>query len=281
MSIFQSSKPFITPAPVIVLMTDFGLKDGFVGVMKGVILTITPNARFIDTTHQVEPQQVAQGAWLLSSHYRYFPAGTIFLCVVDPGVGSDRRAIAVHAGDYYFVGPDNGLFSLILAELPFYQAVELTEPAYRLASVSSTFHGRDIFAPAAAHIAAGLPLEKLGPELEVSSLRRLGNLQAIREGDEVEASVIHIDHFGNIITSIPARMVPEWTSSPRAAVEFPELGVCVTERRKTFALSADASISQHPFFLEDSSGYILIAVQNGDAASALGIRRGHRVHMQL
>ncbi|HLX56576.1 MAG TPA: SAM-dependent chlorinase/fluorinase, partial [Ktedonobacteraceae bacterium] len=131
--------------PVIALMTDFGVGDGDVGVMKGVIAGIAPDAHIIDITHSVPPQQIASGAWILAAAYRYFPANTVFVCVVDPGVGSTRGAIALHAGEWFFVGPDNGLFSYVLAEQPAHAAALLSNPAYHLQQVSATFHGRDIF----------------------------------------------------------------------------------------------------------------------------------------
>ncbi|GHO75875.1 hypothetical protein KSD_36460 [Ktedonobacter sp. SOSP1-85] len=268
-------------APVIALLTDFGVEDGYVGVMKGVMSGIAHGAQFLDLTHHIAPQQVAQGAWLLSTHYRYFPKGTIFLCVVDPGVGSERRAVALHAGEWLFVGPDNGLFTFILAEQILHQAVALTAPAYRLPTVSSTFHGRDIFAPTAAHLARGVALDLLGPRLEASSLRRLDGLLATRQGNEVQASVVHVDHFGNLITSLPMQLIPEFFSAPEAVLEFPELGVRVSERRTTFALSAESQVQQGAFMLADSSGYLLVAIQNGNAAQTLGVKRGARIQLRL
>src|SRR5579859_5824492 len=133
--------------PVVALLTDFGLRDGYVGIMKGVITAITSGVHIIDITHDIVPQQIASGAWTLATSYRYFPRQTVFVCVVDPGVGSSRQAIALHAGDWFFVGPDNGLFSYVLAEQPAHAAVLLSNPAYHLQQVSSTFHGRDIFSP--------------------------------------------------------------------------------------------------------------------------------------
>src|ERR1700694_3459719 len=157
--------------PVIALMTDFGIGDGDVGVMKGVIAGITPGAHIIDITHEIAPQQIPSGAWILAAAYRYFPTNTVFVCVVDPGVGSSRGAIALHAGEWFFVGPDNGLFSYVLAEQPVHAAVLLSNPAYHLSEVSTTFHGRDIFAPVAAHIASGVSLSALGTPVDPSLLQ--------------------------------------------------------------------------------------------------------------
>src|SRR5690348_7038416 len=161
--------------PVIALMTDFGIGDGDVGVMKGVMAGITPDAHIIDITHNVMPQNVPSGAWILASSYRYFPKNTVYVCVVDPGVGSVRKAIAVHAGDWFFVGPDNGLFSYIMAEQPAHAAVLLSNPAYHLRQVSSTFHGRDIFSPVGAHLAreGAALMRDLGASVDPAALIRL------------------------------------------------------------------------------------------------------------
>src|SRR2546428_3499286 len=174
------------PHPVLALMTDFGLGDGDVGVMKGVIVGIIPQVHIIDITHDVAPQNVPSGAWILASAYRYFPKGTVFICVVDPGVGSSRGAIAIHAGEWLFVGPDNGLFSYIFAEQPLYQAVALSNTVYHLPQVSSTFHGRDIFAPAGAHLARGIALQELGQQLEPATLQHIDVEPPIRHGTHID-----------------------------------------------------------------------------------------------
>src|SRR5262249_38210989 len=153
------------PAPVVALLTDFGTADGYVGVMKGVLLGIAPRAQVVDLSHDVPPQQIATGAWILHTAWRYFPPDSIFVCVVDPGVGGARRPVALRAGDRLFVGPDNGLFSYILASEPPESAVILDNPRFHLTAPSATFHGRDIFAPAAGHLAAGVPLASLGTSL--------------------------------------------------------------------------------------------------------------------
>src|SRR5437588_12405742 len=153
--------------PVIALLRDFGIGDGDVGVMKGVIAGITPGAHIIDITHEIAPQQIPSGAWILASAYRYFPTNTVFVCVVDPGVGSSRGAIALHAGEWFFVGPDNGLFSYVMSEQTIHAAVLLTNSSYHLRTVSTTFHGRDIFAPTGAYLACGLTgvFFELGPSV--------------------------------------------------------------------------------------------------------------------
>jgi S-adenosylmethionine hydrolase len=257
-------------SPKVALLTDFGSGDGDVAVMKGVIAGIVPAVLLIDITHEVAAQQVASAAWILASAYLYFPAGTVFVCVVDPGVGSSRCALALHAGDWFFVGPDNGLFSFILSEQTVHGVVELTNPAYRLPHVSATFHGRDIFAPAGAHLAgsAGEVFAHLGPARAPETLVRLPVPDVQQRGTGLEARILHIDHFGNLITSIPLSLIPEFVSAPHVQVTFPTTGTRVEQRRRFFA---DGAEDGQPFLYADSSGYLGIAVRNGSAARTLHI----------
>ncbi len=250
-------------------MTDFGLDDGDVGVLKGVALAIVPDAQLIDITHTVAPQNVASGAWILSASYRYFPRGTVFVCVVDPGVGSSRRPIAVAAGDWYFVGPDNGLFSYVFAEQPVHSAVTLSQSAYHLPQVSSTFHGRDIFTPVGAHIANGVALSELGPSVDPVTLQRLDLGLATRQGNEVhDARILHVDHFGNLVTNIPLHLVPDLFSSSHVEATLTEQKVGISERRPFFSDSTQSQDTS-PFIFGDSSGYVGIAIRNGNAARTL------------
>ena len=262
--------------PVVALMTDFGMGDGDVGVMKGVIAGIAPEAHIIDITHDIQPQRVASGAWVLASSYRYFPAGTVFVCVVDPGVGSSRGAIALHAGNWFFVGPDNGLFSYVLAEQSAHTAVLLTDPAYHLQHVSSTFHGRDIFSPVGAHLArAGAALmHDLGKAIDPASLIRLETGQPVRNGSTIDAHIIHVDNFGNLITSVPLTMLPDLFDLPRVQASFPAQGKVIDERRRFFA---DGPDDGRPFIYGDSSGYVALAVRSGNAARTLGASYGDAI----
>ena len=268
-----------TNHPVIALMTDFGTGDGDVGVMKGVIAGILPEAHIIDITHDVAPQRVASGAWILDSAYRYFPTGAVFVCVVDPGVGSARRAIALHAGEWYFVGPDNGLFSYVLAEQPVHRAVLLSNSMYHLQQVSSTFHGRDIFAPVGAHLARsmGTELPDMGATIDPATLLRLDIAPPVRKGAAIEAHILHVDRFGNLITNVPLALVPDLFDLPQVKALFPVTGRVVQQRRHFFAESGNGSESGEgglPFIYSDSSGYVGIAVQNGSAAQVLGAGYG-------
>jgi S-adenosylmethionine hydrolase len=265
----------LTDRPVLAFLTDFGSTDGYSGVMKGVVLTITSDVHLVDLSHEVPPQHVAAGAWLLATCYRYFPAGTIYVCVVDPGVGSVRRPIALHAGNWFFVGPDNGLFSYILAQQPVHEAVILSNSAYHLSYVSASFHGRDVFSPVAAHLARGVPLSEFGPHVETSILQRLDPKVAVRQGAEIIAHIVHIDHFGNLITNISLSLIPELFTSSAVRLTFPMQGIVVTERRRFFsAPSSSAEDIIRPFLYSDSSGYIAVAIQNGNAAQSLGVEYG-------
>lgn len=270
----SSHLPTPSSRPVIAFMTDFGIGDGDVGVLKGVALGIAPNAQLIDITHTVAPQNVASGAWILSASYRYFPHGTVFVCVVDPGVGSNRRPIAVSAGDWYFVGPDNGLFSYIFAEQPVHAVATLTQSAYHLAQVSSTFHGRDIFTPVAAHIANGVALAELGPAVDHMTLQHLDLGLATRHDNEVQdARVLHVDNFGNLVTNIPLHLVPDLFSSTQVIATFANQKEGISERRSFFSDSTQSQDRQ-PFIFGDSSGYVGIAVRNGSAAHTLHVGYG-------
>ncbi|MCX7855393.1 MAG: SAM-dependent chlorinase/fluorinase [Anaerolineae bacterium] len=264
--------------PVITLLTDFGTEDEYVGVMKGVILSIAPEVRLVDLSHQIPPQDVRRAAFLLCSAVPYFPPDTVHLAVVDPGVGTQRRPLAVRTPAGTFIGPDNGLFSWVLAEIPEWTAVEIREPAYRLPRVSSTFHGRDIFAPAAAHLAAGLPLERLGPRVEdpvLLSPPRLEICAGVLEGE-----VLYADRFGNLVTSIGRfrwdgdRLVLSPAFRPAsgevtvgaAAARVVLAGAELVGIRRTYG---DVAVGE-PLALVGSSGFLEIAVRQGSAAAVLG-----------
>ena len=267
----SQNTPSTTPRPIVAIMTDFGLGESDVGVMKAVIIGITPDAQIIDITHDIPPQNVASGAWVLSYGYRYYPGGTVFVCVVDPGVGSSRNAIAVHAGDWYFVGPDNGLFSYIYAEQTIHGAVVLSNSAFHLPQVSSTFHGRDIFAPAGAHLARGVALHELGTSLDQEALQRIDVQPPERHGSHIDAQILHVDAFGNLVTNIPLSIVPDLFSSKHVQIVFLTNQVVVDRCRHFFA---EGPVDNQPFIFGDSSGYVGVAIQNGNAARSLGLGPG-------
>jgi len=262
-----SNPPDPLHPPIIALLTDFGTADGYVGVMKGVALGICPLARLIDLTHEVPPQDVRTGAWLLATAWRAFPAGTIFLGVVDPGVGTSRRPIALAAGGRTFVGPDNGLFSFVLADAPAERAVVLDNPAYHRPEASSTFHGRDVFAPCAAHLAAGTPLASLGSPLDPAELVALPLPRPAWEGTTLRARVLHVDRFGNLITDVGPELAGRVLGAPGTVATVG--GVAIAARAATFGAGPEGA----PFLLRDSSGHLAVAVRDGSAAALLRVGR--------
>lgn len=191
----------------IAILTDFGSNDNYVGVMKGVIRSISPFADIIDLTHSVPPGDIRSAAFSLETAYKYFPKNTIFLCVVDPGVGSERRAVAVEADGCYFVAPDNGLLTGVLKNCNSIKAVELTNTNFHLPQKSSTFHGRDLFAPVAAHLSMKTELEELGELIDAKTLIQLENYTATIYENKITGNIIHTDTYGNLITDIPADWV--------------------------------------------------------------------------
>jgi len=250
---------------ILTLMTDFGLEDGYVASMKGVILGIFPTAVLVDVSHLVPPQDICAGAFLLATVYRHFPEGTVHLAVVDPGVGTSRRGLVLKSADYCFVGPDNGLFSWVLQEESGWQAYSLENPRYRRAEVSSTFHGRDIFAPAAAHLLAGVPANAFGaPCTPVAA----DWSRVVHGANHLLGMVIHIDHFGNIITNLQDRDVRRMSAG---------LGSVLTigpHRIARFVNTYAEAGPGEPVALIGSSGFLEIAVNQGNAAELLQVNRG-------
>lgn len=255
--------------PLIALLTDFGTRDTYVGVMKAVIATIAPKAHVVDLTHEVRPQDVRGGAYALLVAAPYFPPDTIFVAVVDPGVGGARRPLALRAGGKRFVGPDNGLFSEVLRESPADIAVLLADPRYRLPDVSTTFHGRDIFAPAAAHMAAGVPLEALGPHVDSGGLVMLPEPRRFRDAGGVwHGEVLHVDHFGNLVTTLRRRDLDVAPEAPEAIRSAWMVVLGDTEIKSLNRTFADVEPGE-PLAYFGSDGYLEIAVRDGDAAGRL------------
>jgi S-adenosylmethionine hydrolase len=246
-------------AGVITLTTDFGVRDPWVGSMKGVILGIAPRVRLVDITHEVAAHDVLEGALALEAAAPFFPSGTVHLAVVDPGVGSRRRALVLAAAGQWFVGPDNGLFTPFLGD----RAVELSASWCRATEVSRTFHGRDVFAPAAAHLALGVEIERFGPDLPDPV--RLPWPVASRQGGAVRGEVVHVDRFGNLITSVGERDLSGGDLVQIAGRELPIVG--------TYADLAPGGMGG----LFGSGGRLEIAVREGSAARILEAGRGTRI----
>ncbi len=256
------------------LLSDFGLRDGYVGVMKAVALGIAPDARFVDISHDIAPQDIEMGSWTLGMAWRYFPAGSVLVCVVDPGVGGARRALALETGGRFLVGPDNGLFTHALARSPIDRCVALTNATYHLPGASATFHGRDIFAPCAAHLLAGVALDSLGDPLDPATLVRLPiPLAPAWEDDTLVGRVAHVDHFGNLISDIPLAR-PDTLLALSVRVEI--AGRVIARSATHFAAGPEGE----PFALRDSSGALAIAARDVSAAAMLGAGRGAAVRVR-
>lgn len=242
--------------PPIVLLTDFGLEDAYVGIMKGVILNIAPDANIIDLTHNILPQNIKHGAYILKTSYKYFPEGSIFVCVIDPGVGSARRAIAIKFENYYFVAPDNGILSYLHPKDKIENAIHLNNPTYHLHNVSSTFHGRDIFAPVAAHINNGILLDELGKNISSKSLISIPKPYiSINEFGGILGEVLNIDRFGNLITSIEEKHLK---SNSDFKIQFGNIRI--NKISKTFS---DAKKGEVVAYI-GSSGYLEIGKRDGN-----------------
>jgi S-adenosyl-L-methionine hydrolase (adenosine-forming) len=251
--------------PIISLLTDFSTRDAFVGIMKGVILGINPVVRLVDLSHEVPAQDILTGALILRSAVPFFPPGTIHVAIVDPGVGSERRAILVETQNAFFIGPDNGLLSLAAPTEAIVRIMHLANTRYFLSPRSQTFHGRDVFAPVAAHLSLGITPETFGPF--VTTMERL-TLPAVEcEETRLTGRVIAVDHFGNLVTNITeADLLP----FPRK-----ELWVSIGSMRIHSLVSTYASVEVGAVAaLINSWGMLEIAVRNGSAAQQLGLLRG-------
>lgn len=261
---------------IIALITDFGRQDWYVSSMKGVILSIDGNASVVDVSHEIAPGDIRSAGFVLSQCYREHPGGTVFVTVVDPGVGTERKSIAVKASEHYVVGPNNGLFSFLAwnegeRNLQIYEIENLPD-AGRI--ISSTFHGRDIFAPAAAYISSGMPLEKIGPALDLESFEVLERPEANYLYDRADGEVVYIDHFGNAMTSLEGELLENIGTGQNFRVESVGFDIPVV---RTFGEVAHGK----PLAYIGSGGRLEIAVNCGNAAEALKIGVGCQAVVRL
>jgi len=254
---------------IITLTTDFGLADPFVGIMKGVILGIAPNVQLVDVTHEIPSYDILEAAFLVDSAYPYFPPGTIHVVVVDPGVGSVRRPMVAAANGHIFVAPDNGVLSNVLhaESSPAPAAYWVTNDRLFLDAVSQTFHGRDIFAPVAAHLARGTPIESVGPRI-VDFMRKAPSKPNVLDGKLI-GQVLRIDKFGNIITNLRRQDLP-------AEFSIHVASLVITRLCSSFS---EADPGEY-FAIEGSTGYIELALNHGSAAAALKVRRGAEIEVE-
>jgi S-adenosylmethionine hydrolase len=254
--------------PVIALLTDFGTTDHYAGTMKGVILGICPDVTLVDITHDIPPHDVLAGALELAAAYKYFPAGTIFVAVVDPGVGSARRGVAADTGDYRFVAPDNGVLTQVLRDAPARKIVELTERRYARPTVSRTFEGRDRFAPAAAWLAKGTLLPALGRP--VTAIHKLDVPVPEAADDSIRGVVVRVDRFGNLVTNIDRKLVEKLG---QGGITIDAAGQRVERLVATYAELPPEGVGA----LFGSTDHLELAAPSSSAADRLGLARGAAV----
>jgi S-adenosylmethionine hydrolase len=255
---------------MITLTTDFGLKDPYAAEMKGVILTINPKAAIVDITHGVDKFNIRMGAFMLASAAPYFPKGTVHLAVVDPGVGTERRAIVVQTKNAFFVGPDNGVLMLAAQAQGIEHIYELTNPRFMLSQVSNTFHGRDIFAPAAAYLDRGTAPQEFGAEITQPITPKFASVE--RKNGVLIGEVLHVDGFGNTITNIPGGL--EHASAVKVSLHHVSLELPLT---KTYAQAKP----KEPAALIGSHGFLELALNQGSFAEKFRVNAGDRVEVAL
>jgi S-adenosyl-L-methionine hydrolase (adenosine-forming) len=255
--------------PLITLTTDFGLRDEYVGTVKGVILLHCRDAVIVDMTHGIAPQNIVEAAMTIGASFQFFPQGTVHMVVVDPGVGSDRQILAVRADGYLFVAPDNGVLTHILTEDHLSKVYSITNRDLFSETISSSFHGRDIMAPVAARLACGMDISLVGPRLSVKQCCRVPLPKATCTDKNIIGEIIHIDHFGNLRTSITAADISR--IPPNVKMEI-SVGVHSITTIST-AYTAEGRIIAHI----DSRNCLEIALGDGNAARELGCRIGERI----
>ena len=259
--------------PIITLLTDFGLKDPYVASMKGVILSINPQCTLVDITHQVSPYDIKEGAFILAQAYSTFPKGTIHLSVVDPGVGSPRKPILFVTKNYFFIGPDNGLFTFALKREKLKKVIALGKMEFFLPEVSPTFHGRDLFAPVAAHLSCGIAPESFGRVIK--SWNEISFPEPVLRQERLIGEVIHIDTFGNLVCNIDYKNLLKFSKSRPFVIKIGKrtmrgLKKGYWEGRK-----------DEPMALIGSGGFLEISVREGNAQKVLKMKKGDRVQVQI
>ncbi|MFN3533032.1 MAG: S-adenosyl-l-methionine hydroxide adenosyltransferase family protein [Candidatus Brocadia sp.] len=288
---------------IITLLTDFGNQDAYVGIMKGVIAGIAPFANIIDISHNIPPQDILSGAYLLATSYKYFPKGTIHVAVIDPGVGSQRDIICVDTRNYLFLVPNNGLLSLIVSEEKTKNIIRVTNSKYFLPSPSNTFHGRDIFAPVAAHLSLGIKLQQLGVRIDQLDQLDIPQPDYNKKG-QLEGQIIYIDRFGNLITNIKRERLEQYFlnliiphTPPKSS--FKKGGIYHGEekewlflyktikttvgRKKIMGLSKTYTDVKpgEPLVLFGSAGFLEVSVNQGNARKYFRVDRGNKIMVEM
>ncbi len=257
---------------IITLITDFGIYDPYVGIMKGVILSINPKAKIIDITHSIPPQDIICAGLTIKNSFSFFPEKTIHLAVVDPGVGSKRLPILIKTEKYFFIGPDNGLFSSIISNEKTENIIEITNKNYSLKKISRTFHGRDIFAPAAAHLSTGKKIDAFGSALKNPIIIPFPE-PCILNSHEAEGEVVHIDCFGNLLTNISASFLEEIAGTKSFFLEVNNIPI---SRILPYYAAAE---EDELFCIIGSSDTLEISIKNSNAQKSTGIKRGDKVRI--
>lgn len=260
---------------VITLLTDFGEGGYWVGVMKGVILNITPHVQIVDITHSIPSHQLKVASFILKVSYSFFPPDTVHVVVVDPGVGTDRKALIVRTERYYFVGPDNGVLSWMLEEEGIKKIINIKNEKYFLPELSSTFWGRDVFAPVAAHIADGMPVEEFGEELKLGEIVRVELPRMVMKNRKIIGEVVYVDKFGNLITNIEKRRCEEWLRGRGFSLHIGQ------RRIHRIVPNYQEAEKGEIVALWGSTGYLEIATKEDSASKILTSREGDKVSLEI
>jgi hypothetical protein len=263
-----------SPGSIITLLTDFGDRDYFVASMKGVILTINPNARIVDLSHQIAPYRIEEAGYFLKSCYRYFPEGTTHVAVVDPGVGTTRRPLLVSTSRYFFLAPDNGLLSDLLEQETGVEVWQIENKQYRLDTAGATFDGRDLFAPAAAWLSKGAPPASFGRLIRDPVRSSIAD--PTWKNHELVGQIVYVDRFGNLISNLMSKHLNEVQSITKQPVPVVRIGQYSIQG--VVANYADGK-ADHPSVLINSNGWLEVFLRNGNAAQGLGIRTGTEIRL--
>jgi S-adenosylmethionine hydrolase len=265
--------------PIITLLSDFGTHDEYAGVMKGVIFSICPAVSIVDITHQIDPQDITQAAYLIPSFYRFFPEGTVHLIVVDPGVGGEREILAIRHRGHVFIAPDNGVLTLLMNQEKSDTIVRINNSDYFLQPVSATFHGRDVFAPVSAHLINGIGLEDLGTKTAVADIVHLKELDCrISKTGELVGKIISIDRFGNLVTNIDSNSLAGLRrTDPETGVQIHIRNHAITGLSDTYSTAEPNA----PLALIGSRNYLEIAVNGGSAERHFKAQKGQIIRVTI